>query len=101
VAFEQAEATTVPVWRIDVTVAVMVEVEVMPEPDVEVPALVIPLLEPGDRFPLTNTTRTAAYAAVAAKTSCLRALVNRARVPANATVRPLRMHSFFVGLETQ
>jgi hypothetical protein len=49
----------------------MVEVEVVPEPDVEVPVLVIPLLELGDKLPLINTTRTAAYAAVAAKTSCL------------------------------
>jgi hypothetical protein len=53
------------------------------------------------RLPLTKTTSTAAYAAVAAKTSCLRALVKSARDPANATVRPLNMPSFAFGLVTQ
>ena len=58
-------------------------------------------VEPVARLPLTKTTRTAAYAAVAAKTSCLRALVKSASDPANATVRPLNMPSFAFGLVTQ
>lgn len=53
------------------------------------------------RFPLMKTTKTAAYAAVEAKTSCRRALVKSAREIANPTVRPLNMPSLAFGLRTQ
>jgi hypothetical protein len=53
------------------------------------------------KFPLTKTTRTAAYAAAAAKTSCLLALVKGAKDPAKAMVRPLSIPSLALGLLTQ
>ena len=46
-----------------------------------------------EKFPLTNTTSTAAYAAVAAKMSCRRALVRGPRLPAKPTVNKLSIAS--------
>jgi hypothetical protein len=53
------------------------------------------------KFPLTKTTGTAAYAAVAAKASCLLALVKGTKDPAKAMVRPLSIPSLVLGLLTQ
>lgn len=53
------------------------------------------------KFPLMKPTKTAAYAAIDANTSCLRAFVNIARERAKPTVRPLSIPNLAFGLLTQ
>ena len=58
----------------------------------------VPTLLPFERLPLTKTTRTATYAAVAAKTSCRRAFFNNARDKSNLAVKQHSAPIFSYGL---